>query len=145
MIRATGLLLAATLGLAACVQPSAPSGPVGPGATAPDAGTTALLFRDVCLANLPDLNQTRSALAAGPFRQDSGSGIYYHNALDLSFKVRSEAGTPVCSVVAGLAGNAGGFGAAIAALAVPTGLKVNVGSPLAAGDRTYVSAFAAAP
>jgi hypothetical protein len=145
--RLPGLLLAAALGLAACVETTsttAPSGPVGPGASAADAATTVRLFNEVCVANMPNLDQMRADLTAGPYRLDTRSGIHYHNTLDLSFKVRNESGVPVCSIVAGLERNADAFAAAVLAIRTPAGVLVKAGEATRLADRLYVSAIAIA-
>lgn len=139
------LLLAALLPLAACVEPTTSGGSVGPGPGKVDLASATLSFNQVCLATMPNLNNARQVLAAGPYQQHSSTGTYYHRALDMSFKLRTEGGRPVCSMVVGTTENPGALNAAITAQPAAKGVTISPGVILPSGGRAYVSFFAIGP
>lgn len=101
-------LLCAALALSACVAPTAAtraaapvSANAGPGPNDATPAQAAALFRQVCVDTVPSHAKARTALAALPFVQRQSTGTYYHNSLNLSFKLIADGPTPVCSLVFG--------------------------------------------
>jgi hypothetical protein len=101
---------------AAATPPSLPT--AGPGTTLVGPAVAGNLFVDICLANLPDFTGTPAALALEPFTQNTGTGTYYHDTLNLSIKLVTENGEPKCSIVfaarAGMTEITFGFGEVVA-------------------------------
>ena len=104
MIRIAAIL--ALLALAACETPSetinvngVPVDPdVGPATTPAGAAEAGALFRQVCLAHAPAFGGSAAALRGGPFRR-AATDVWYHDSLNLSFKLITVDGQPACSLV----------------------------------------------
>lgn len=58
-----------------------------------------MVFGDVCAKNGPSFKGSRAALAKLPFAQNSDTGTYYHQAVNLSIKLQKRGAKPICSVV----------------------------------------------
>lgn len=100
MIRRSLGALAALAMLAACDVP-APGGPdVIAGSVRPAPGVAAGLFQAVCVDNQLDLSAAPATLAGLPFTRNTVEDIYYHDSLNLSFKItpRGDA-SAICSMV----------------------------------------------
>ncbi len=93
------LLSAAVLVLAACVEQTASSGDVGPGPELADPVIASMMFSDVCVDTAPSFAGAPRVLQSLPFRQHPETGTYYHTNLNLSFKVFSDGGRRICSIV----------------------------------------------
>ncbi|MGB5557049.1 MAG: hypothetical protein WBN04_03450 [Paracoccaceae bacterium] len=76
---------------------SAPGSEVGPGPAAVDAVSASKLFNDVCGKTAPSFRKAPAVMAELPFRQNTATGTYYHQSLDLSFKLLPKR----CSMVFG--------------------------------------------
>jgi hypothetical protein len=107
-LRALPALLCVALALSACVAPTSgvpTSTPVssnaGPGPQDATPAEAATLFRQVCVETVPSHAKARAAIATLPFVQRRSTGTYYHRSLNLSFKLITDAGTPICSLVFG--------------------------------------------
>lgn len=103
-----------SLGMVACepVPPvrmmvaGAPSAPdADPGEQLPTAAAAGTLFANVCLATAPSFVAAPLALLTEPFTQNSTTGTYYHDNLNLSFKLIDEGGRLRCSLVFAAAGD----------------------------------------
>jgi hypothetical protein len=103
-----------TMGLVACepappvrmMVAGAPSAPdAGPGERLPTATAAGTLFANVCLATAPSFVAAPLALFTEPFTQNSTTGTYYHNSLNLSFKLIDNGGSLRCSLVFAAAGD----------------------------------------
>jgi len=106
----TIVLTGATL-LAGCVDAAKPVSPptgsilvdpsVGPGPSPATPKQAGVLFAQICIATLPNFEGAAAKLSAPPFKQNSTTGTYYHQQINLSFKLMKEDGKPVCSLVYG--------------------------------------------
>ncbi len=145
------LFLSALVPLSACAEtggspmvPAAAASNVGPGPNEPDSAMAMGLFRQVCLDTGVDLAKARKVVEAGPYRQNSGTGTYYHSSLDLSFRLRPEGGKPVCSMVIGTSESPSSIAllAAATGQSAPKGVEVSVGGSQSFGGRNYIRIFA---
>jgi len=97
-----GLAVLASLG--ACAEGGASgavrsSAEVGPGSVPVDLLTATTLFQRVCVDTAPGFQTAPQAISGLPFTYNTRSEIYYHDTLNLSFKlVPSPRGT-ICSMV----------------------------------------------
>ncbi len=107
--------LAALVVLAACEPPSSPDAAAG--ATGVPAANAAGLFRQVCLANQTELAEVPKTLVQLPFTRNTSDDVYYHNDLNLSFKLTPQTGGTICSMVWSSADNAGTNRATILSIA----------------------------
>jgi hypothetical protein len=71
---------------------------IGPGSRTPDINTAARLFADVCGKTGGDLELAQVALQRLPVRLNQVSDIWYHQRLNLSFKL-IPGRRPLCSFV----------------------------------------------
>jgi len=116
------------------MQPTVPmSASAGPGTQAVPAGNAAGLFRQVCAANRGNLRGAPSTLARLPFTRNTREDIYYHNQLDLSFKLSPATGGTICSMVWASPDSSAANGAALRAVAEDVVFDSSRGRLLAAG------------
>ena len=146
-MRLAALLLGATVALSACVEsntaaPPAGSSQVGPGARKADVVDASVMFRRVCVVTAPDMAAAKRELSKMPFVQNSATGTYYHQALDLSFKVRKEGGQTVCSMVLGTTRSPASVELTMIAAGQGGKADISVQSGLRNGGRTYIGVFA---
>lgn len=83
--------------LAACEVPSSPDATGGEATLA--AGNAAGLFQQVCIVNQAMLSEAPKTMVNLPFTRNSTEDVYYHNELDLSFKLTPQGGGVICSMV----------------------------------------------
>ncbi|KPP84154.1 MAG: hypothetical protein HLUCCA08_01450 [Rhodobacteraceae bacterium HLUCCA08] len=133
MLKRTLVALAATAALAACDVAAPASSTAGPGTVPVPPGNAAGLFRQVCVANQDDLSGATATLAALPFTRNSGQDIYYHDRLDLSFKVTPNGASAVCSMVWGPTEGLGRYVQAIRQVAPEALVDAGDGGLLRAG------------
>ncbi|MGL5009606.1 MAG: hypothetical protein ACRC6I_06955 [Paracoccaceae bacterium] len=140
------LPLLAALALSACVGSGKPTPntftDIGPGAAAADAATASLLFARICADTAPSLSAARSELAALPFRQAPDTGTYFHTQLDLSFKLRTEGGQNICSMVFGTTDDPQSAALLLAAAGSGSQANIRIAPPTQRGARIYLAAFA---
>ncbi len=74
---------------------------VGPGPYAVNVIDAAVMFGRVCAQSYPSLSKARAAVLELPFVQDPRTGTYFHQNLDLSFKLTDSSGAKFCSMVFG--------------------------------------------
>jgi hypothetical protein len=162
LVRAGGVLVLAGLG-AGCAAPAvgpadlalamegampAVSPTAGPGTALPAPGEAAALYDAVCLAALPDFANVPERVASRPFTQNSGSGIIYHDMLNLSVELISADGVPACSMVFGTDTPpdqaVAAFETALPA-ATARQAEVLVNASPGPGTLTYINVFGTAP
>lgn len=95
-----GLSLSAFALLAACAGPPV-SPTAGPNPTPANPANAGQIFGKACVQHLPNFRGTPGAIANDPFTQRQSSGIYYHNAENLSLRISSTNRGPACSVTFG--------------------------------------------
>ncbi len=66
----------------------------------PDMLTTGLLFQSVCGETLPRFRRAERILENRGFVRNPDTGTYYHQSINLSFRIGTANGSPVCSMVA---------------------------------------------
>jgi hypothetical protein len=86
------------------VEGAATAPDAGPGQTLTTASAAGKLFAEVCLATAPSFVAAPLALSVQPFTQNSTTGTYYHNSLNLSFKLLDRDSGLACSLVFAAAG-----------------------------------------
>lgn len=127
MIRSLSWAICALALLAACAGP--PSSPTaGPNPTPANPATAGQVFGKACVQQLPRFGGTPAALANDPFTQRQSSGIYYHNAENLSLRLSATDRGPACSVTFGtnVAREAAVQGFGQAASAAAPGAQANI-------------------
>ena len=93
------LALVAGLGLlGGCVQPPLDA-EVGPGSEPVTARAATAMFQNVCVDTAPDFAAAPGRLTALQFRPHPRTGTFYHDRMNLSFKVFTQDGHRICSIV----------------------------------------------
>lgn len=90
------------LALAACqtTTNSVPESlPLGPGPKSLNINTSASLFQDVCVKTYPNFQKARTVLASKAFAAHPSTGTFYDGRQDVSFKLISDGGKKICSMV----------------------------------------------
>ncbi len=72
-----------------------------PGTASVEPADAALLFASVCAETGASHDAASAQLATLPFRQNSRTGTWYHQNLNLSFKLVTDGGGQACSMVVG--------------------------------------------
>ena len=94
------LALSALACVAACAAPPV-SPTAAPNPTPASPATAGALFGKACILQLPGFAGTPAALANAPVTQRAASGIYYHNAQNLSVRLLNSSTGPACQVTYG--------------------------------------------
>ncbi|NSX55059.1 hypothetical protein [Parasulfitobacter algicola] len=71
----------------------------GPGIDFVSPGRAAALYKQVCVSNATNFENVPAVLAQMPFRQEPESGIYYHQDLNLSFRLGKSKNSDFCGMV----------------------------------------------
>ncbi|WP_126974940.1 hypothetical protein [Frigidibacter oleivorans] len=131
MLRAASLLAVALL--AGCVETQSAgtvaAAQVGPGSSLLDPEDqifAAMLFNDVCGDTGAKPAAAKAVLAKLPVTQHPETGTYYHQNLDLSFKLVKEGSHDVCSMVFGSRSELSSIGLMLAAGSAAKGAPVGM-------------------
>ncbi|MBW6418993.1 hypothetical protein [Celeribacter sp. PS-C1] len=118
--------------LTACVDGTTSpttSGPVAPSSKSVDLTGAVTLFQSVCLDGAASPAKAKAAIDGLPMRQHPETGTYYHNSLNLSFKLIQDDGVSTCSMVFASRDPAGQLAIAFSAAAQSdSSIKVDVAS-----------------
>lgn len=134
MIARSVIGLTMALALAACqttTNSTPESLPLGPGSKSLNINTSASLFKEVCVATYPSFQKARAVLASKAFAAHPSTGTFYDGRQDVSFKLISDGGKKICSMVFTSPDDPVNLGAAFATASTirkDGGFDVNVGS-----------------